>query len=87
MIPFWENKFQYKLYELPGKNDYFSLKNPALHVPSCSPTAVIDLRYQIVCTLAVSSKKSAHLIDFPLKPVPFIPVVGWGYISVEVQPL
>jgi hypothetical protein len=38
MIPFCENKVQ---YELHGKNDYFSLKNSALHVTSLPP----DTRY------------------------------------------
>lgn len=38
MIPFWENKFRYELHKLPGKNDYFSLKNSALHVTSFLPS-------------------------------------------------
>ena len=35
---FWENKFRHELHKLPGKNDYFWLKNSALHVTSLLPS-------------------------------------------------
>ena len=40
MIPlfFWENKFRRELHKLPGKNDYFRLKNSALHVTTLLPS-------------------------------------------------
>ena len=38
MIPFLENKFHYEIHKLPGKNDYFWLKNSALHVKSLLPS-------------------------------------------------
>ena len=38
MIHFGENKFRYELYKLPGKNDYFSLKDSALRVTSLLPS-------------------------------------------------
>ena len=35
---FLENKFRHELHKLPGKNDYFWLKNSALHVISLLPS-------------------------------------------------